>query len=1532
MPLNTGGLNYEINVSGNWQAQVADFKKQITALETRVGKAGGAGGKGAGRGGDAVTKKLVSLDKQRQVLESERVSLLQSEVSALRQVEKITRKTSNADEQALKTLHKRIAFSKEQVRNARKRNKELTKAGDLRKKETAQVLKQDIIQRSKQARKASDAGKALEKAKHAGEQKTAKAQKAEIARVDRLHAQQQKIFDTAKTASEKAAKYNNISAVAAERNAKAAREVAIKRVQINRLVKEQGISQRAAAEQVGVTAGQAKQLKLNMWDAQHAARQFMFTFRRLVGILAIFTLARKIAQALGAAVAEMTRFNAELETAEISIASIVASVGTVRDAQGGLVVGADAFAASLDASRGIINQLKKDAIGSIATFEALVKAYQVAIGPGLAAGLDLEQIREVSKRLTEGAISLGVPLNQLSEEIRSLLQGTATARNTRIAVLFGGAKEANEAIRRAREEGNLFEVLQDKLRGVAQGAEAAGLSMNVLKSNLQDTIQILLAEGGIEQFKAVKEATLALSEAVKSTDTEGNIIFSPEALGIVQEVAGTLASMTQSFRDMTDTGRVLATIRNVVGAMGDTLRSIAPLVSAVFQGMVDGVNTVLAPLRLVGVYLREFAKAAGLQKINKGFLKAATLAIQVAVALVLWKKTLLFIQGLFVAGGLADSFRLVFMYTWQAVQGLRAAHVQMSLINIATAIWGKLITNASFAMAAVTGWITLFLGILAIVAVRVGWIDKLIGKFNNSLSDSDKKALDLEHRFSGVAKSLEDIDPQLKDINKQVKELAISAAKVRFLAGAEDFSKDVLENYFDRNELIKKATENEVKLIKKSEKQVAVLKEQRKALLGTIDIIQAQGKPGQAKEELEKLLDLNKKIKTEQVSIKIKQDEAADTARKINNLFEVRLDVIREEQRVAKLAHDEQISTLKAHYGTLAVKAQEKGQAAAELALAQLKVAVLKEQGKAIEDQSKALIGIVEKEGDVEGSLIKSLKAEEVRRDGLKGTEEQVAAIQAELDALEAPKLLITLKKQELAKAQKELNNLYAQREGMSFGDIVKESFSVGKSESEKALSKVRQNKMSLERDLKDLKQQGSQEEEDAALLRFNKTKSELEERRRATQTDIDARIQAEKTIATIKEQIRIEEAKAATAKINQQNELAEALRDLEKASLRASDELGDGFRLGAMEFVDSIGTAAEEFSEIVTGAFNDLAGTVGQVFKDAIDPRKDADLKTAFGEFFLNLAGQMVESLTQQLTAKLTDMLIEEGAEAVTGASKDVATQANTTAITSNTTASTANTTATTTLTTQITALIAAITGEKASTEANKLAQDQNTQWLGKVKQGLTNVLGGLSKMSLALLKNTFALLKNTVIAIANGIKWAANTAATIANTVATYASSYFAEGGLVTGKAKGGPVKPKGFASGGASSLPRPSSIPASDTVPAWLTPGEYVLTPFMVRQVGLGVLERWRKSSAMPSFKDAGAFISGQARQAYGFASGGSVQRSQGQQRQPATIQQVVLPVLPTTNENLDQMLHGGREAFTKNMNSVTYTGDPNKAKGW
>jgi hypothetical protein len=147
-----------------------------------------------------------------------------------------------------------------------------------------------------------------------------------------------------------------------------------------------------------------------------------------------------------------------------------------------------------------------------------------------------------------------------------------------------------------------------------------------------------------------------------------------------------------------------------------------------------------------------------------------------------------------------------------------------------------------------------------------------------------------------------------------------------------------------------------------------------------------------------------------------------------------------------------------------------------------------------------------------------------------------------------------------------------------------------------------------------------------------------------------------------------------------------------------------------------------------------------------------------------------------------------------------------------------------------------------------------------------------------------------------------------------------------------KGGTVK--GYAAGGEiGGIPRPASIPRTDTVPAWLTPGEFVLPVNAVKNLGLNALEFLRAGVVPPSFAMAGAHLASSSKKIRGYATGGSVQSVQGQaSRGSGSTGPIILPVQVTSNDNLDKMLKGGDTAFTKNMNSVNYTGDTNKSESW
>jgi len=1350
---NIGGLNYEINIKGNFDEVLDGIEARLNALDKRgkALKASGGGTGTRGSGGDAVARRQLALANQLKVANAKILDLQEAQVSNAKALAAARREgVRQLDKEARSATVRAKAFSAQ----SKFSEKQLVDLGRLEK------LRSRGVRDEKELTKQTGIG---------------------AARIRQLLPQYQRLADFRERAvrAEEKAEKADVNLQATQRNLAASKELAIKKAQINQLVKQQGISQRKAAALVGVTSAQAKRLKLNMFDAQHAASQFLFTFRRLVGILAIFTLARKLAQNIALAVNEISRFNSEIETAEISIASIVASVGQVRDGTGQLVTGADAFAASLSASQKILAQLKKDAIGSIATFEALVKSYQVAIGPGLAAGLDLDQIRNISKRLAEGAISLGVPLNQLSEEIRSLLQGTATARNTRIAVLFGGAKEANEAIRNAKEQGNLYEVLQEKLEGVGQGAEAATSSFNVLKSDLQDAVQLLLAEGGIEYFDQLKESLFALRGALTQTSAEGGLIFTPEALGVVQEVAGVLSEVVSSFRELTDTGQVLVFIRNAVASIGDVLKALAPLVSGIFQGLITGANLALAPLRFIVDALRTLARALGLQRLNKALAQTVKYLIAGATALGIWNKTIKSTVLLKVFEKLVFNVKLLAFQFYRVV--VAQALVQAELLGIVagTAQWSLLLTGIALKMIAVAGGTTLLLAGISYLLVRTGALEALFGAFNRELTETEKVAARLDGFITSAGDATAEGAKSAKEWTDEFRKLDRDLATARGVRGLADGALDINKLFQDMVDSLVQGTyqweaqkeaaqdvidaaEKELKVLKEQEKQ---LKENNKVRGPNVGLIGGLGKLGiSKKDEREQASVAAARLRAETVLREAKA-EIADITQKEIKALEKQTEIL-EQQRplIVRRAED-------------ALWATEQEQELFEVMSDRLNVSVRE-------------LGALKAKNEVRRAEIDLARIS--RQEGIKTAQAGLAA----------------------NKAQRfEQTRYYAEQIG--------------------SLQKTRQ-------------------EQTLALSALEEGSKEYDKQNKALKIT-NARIEANTEAHTE----AVEATKAITRQEEEVGRLIDRNKQLREDEKKILEEINDqearrekllagsvteAFRTGFEDFTRDLPAFGEQISEVITESLSDLAGVVGGVFKDAIDPRTNADLATAFGEFFLDLAGQFVEAITSQLIASAITNI---GLGAVQDTPKITSETANTAATTAN-----------------------------------------------------TSVMG---------------LLNATMIAL---------NASITANTTATTVGGAFAKGGLVKGYASGGSV----------SDFARPASIPASDTVPAWLTPGEFVIKRDSVRKLGAGFLTALNNGVLNPnSFSATGLALGGMVRGIQSFANGGGVGRA-SQTGQSGAGQTVVLPVIPATENNMEQMITGGRQAFSGGVNKTSIIGDPNRSGGW
>jgi hypothetical protein len=1390
-PENQGGLNYNINIGGDWESKLSAFEARLGALDAKSKKVSGTSGGSASNplaGQDVVARKLVALENQLTILNSQRVSLKQAEVNLTKKLEALTRASSTADEKALAILRQQEAFEKERVRSAQRLNKELTQAADARQRETAALLKQDMIKRSKETM------------------------------------QQAKATEKNAEALRKSAEYNDINLQAEKRLLSSARELAIKRAQITQLTKDGSMSERAAAERVGVTSAQAKQLGLNMWDAEHAARQFLFTFRRLVGILAVFTLARQFAQAIGQGVGEMVRFNAQMETAKTGIASIISSVGRVYNQQGQLVTGAQAFTFALQTSDDVIKQIRKDAIGSIATFESLVQAFQVAVGPGLTAGLDVKQIRVVSKRLAEASLMMGIPINQLSEEIRSLLQGTATAKNTRIAALFGGAKEANDAIRNAKQQGNLYEVLTKKLEGVAMGTDAARRNFDVLASDLKDSVQLLLAEGGIDFFDSLKVSIDNLKKSLVAVDSKGDIIgVSPQALAIVKEFALTLTTIVQDFQKFSGVNEQVSLLQSLLVSISGIVRALSPLFFTALSTLVLAVNMVLGPVSTLLNALGNIQTFLKNTTAGSFFLNAFKYATATAIALSLWVKFLK--QALLIAGlkGLTGGFKNIAKASRVVSAGLAMAGSSVSGLAKAGLVLRVLFSKTNIWVAALSAVAT----VIGLIGSKLGWWAKLSAKISGDTADQkteQEKVLgvltsSIEEVQKGAKSSIEWADA-VKDLERELK-------KSKGLKGLSDQAQelgDILQTALLELDKGTSFWQNQADEAKISSKAIQAEIAQLQADLATL----AATEPLSLGTAPSRML-LQKGMP--------KGTDPFDTSRFVQQAME------------------SQLKLSKNSVQTLTVDLQKLNE--------QLISKPSEDIAKAIEEKKAKLLSLTVQQAELEKTIVEY-------------QQKQRASLELQIQIFnernpEAIRLLTT--------------------QGMSL-------------EQNQKILQIATQTMNAEKAAVINAQAALEVEKASMLLAKEKRKTALE----TLQGDLaDAqRLGATKTVKSLEFEINRLKKENEILSRSEENILAHNTQELQKQVKLLEGNLPAALAKGLEDFIRDVPSIGTAISESVRDGLNGVAEAFGATFREYLATGKDvsAFFYQALGDVFLDLAQQFATNVAKQMIAKLAgEQIMNFLGMGAANAPLIAATTANTAAITGLTAAMGGNVAATSTN-------VAATTGNVAATTANTGSIWAHAGTMLTHAGTMIAHAGTMVAHGIAVTFNTLATLANSaMLAVASALQMVAATigsfgsllvvAAVTAQTIilgsllitivgllvmsnvwlasilfATVATGFFNKGGLVPKAfAKGGSVAPKGYALGGG--IPRPANVPASDTVPAWLTPGEYVLPVPLVKQLGVGFLEKLRRGAIAPStFHDTASYLKTSSAGVRSFATGGAV----------------------------------------------------------
>lgn len=267
--------------------------------------------------------------------------------------------------------------------------------------------------------------------------------------------------------------------------------------------------------------------------------------RDLIGSAAGLTVVAAGVAAVTQALASLPQrgigFSSEIEVAQLGMAGILRSMTAVNGRQ-------TEWNQALGIAGDMIGKLNDDALRTAASSQELVGVFQALLGPGLAARMTLDQIRELTVVGTNAVKSLGLNGAQVVQELRDLVQGGITTAGSSLATALG-LKDEDIAKAKASSEG-LFNFLMKRLQGFKDSSDAFGNTLKGSFDQLQEGATRVAADGMQPLTEAIKAAVQESAKLFVTTDASGQQQVNQQLVAGIREYAQGAATALQVGRDV----------------------------------------------------------------------------------------------------------------------------------------------------------------------------------------------------------------------------------------------------------------------------------------------------------------------------------------------------------------------------------------------------------------------------------------------------------------------------------------------------------------------------------------------------------------------------------------------------------------------------------------------------------------------------------------------------------------------------------------------------------------------------------------------------------------------------------------------------------------------------------------------------------------------------------------------------------------------------------------------------------------------
>lgn len=239
------------------------------------------------------------------------------------------------------------------------------------------------------------------------------------------------------------------------------------------------------------------------------------------------------------------RYAKNIETNEIGMSGILTSMMTLN----GKTL---EWNEAMSVSKGIIKDLQSESLKTAATAEDLINTYRAILGPGLSAGMKLDEIKTLTTVGVNAVSSLGLPSNQIIQELRDLVQGGIRPANSTLATSLGLTDADIKAAKQSSE--GLFKFLMNRLKGFELATKYTQDTVKGALAQIEEGVQRGIAEGAKPLYNAYGETLRGIANNLVTIDEKTKEAkINPEFEKSVENISNRTLSIAKDLKEVGET-------------------------------------------------------------------------------------------------------------------------------------------------------------------------------------------------------------------------------------------------------------------------------------------------------------------------------------------------------------------------------------------------------------------------------------------------------------------------------------------------------------------------------------------------------------------------------------------------------------------------------------------------------------------------------------------------------------------------------------------------------------------------------------------------------------------------------------------------------------------------------------------------------------------------------------------------------------------------------------------------------------------